>query len=280
MVNGQEYMGDWGNLMLHRNAATLVIRKLYTPDSMAQTAESRFIYGWFCRFDIYASMMAGHFAQLDRLWSSRNRDYQQLEATYNPQNILDVIEAAVASLRDLAMDATALVARRVENGGKPDPEIESRSVLLRKQYAKWWADLDPVILHGAEEVPRPVGSSEEDEPFLPSKIYTGPRSAVNYLLLDYYGLKVLMNFQLPVTCEVEAIPTEHENPHDSGFLSIKCCQIIAALQSVGSEPYVLLPTQAQLALVALWLPPVPHYRTWLKKQLAKVEDLGYVLHII
>ena len=277
--NDQEYMGDWGNLMQHRNAATLVIRTLYTPDSMAQTPENRFIYGWFSRFDIYASMMAGHFAQLDRLWSRRNRDYQQLEAIHFPHNIVSVVEAAAASLRDLAMDASALVARRAENGGRSDPEIERHSILLRKQYAKWWVGLDPEILREAEEVLRPVGSGEEDEPFLPSKIYTGPRSVVNYMLLDYYALKILMNFQLPVTHEVEAIPTEDENPHDSGSLSIKCCQIVAALQGVGSEPYVLLPAQGQLALIALWLPPVPHHRTWLKKQLAKIEELGYVSYI-
>ncbi|KAF8457780.1 hypothetical protein BGX38DRAFT_1085975 [Terfezia claveryi] len=276
LASFEEYMGDWGNLMQHRNAATSVIRKLHTPESMAQTPENRLIFGWLSRFDIYASMMAGHLAQLDRLWSIRNREYQELEAMQDPGNVVLVVEAATASLRDLAMNASALVAKRSQNGGLPDPEVESQSLMLRKQYAAWWAELNPMILLEAEEVSRPPGATEEDEPFLPARAYTGPRMAVNYLLLDYYALKILMNFQLPIALEAEPIANDDENPHDSGSLAIKCCKILSALQGPGSKPYVLLPTQAQLALIALWLPTAPHHRAWLKKQLAKMEELGYI----
>lgn len=276
LASFEEYMGDWGNLMQHRNAATRVIRKLHTPESMAQTPENRLIYGWLSRFDIYASMMAGHLAQLDRLWSIRNREYQELEAMQDPANVVLGVEAAAASLRDLAMNASSLVAKRSQNGGLPDPEVESQSLMLRKQYAAWWAELNPMILLEAEEVSRPPGATEEDEPFLPSRAYTGPRMAVNYLLLDYYALKILMNFQLPIALEAEPITNDDENPHDSSSLAIKCCKILSAMQGPGSKPYVLLPTQAQLALIALWLPPAPHHRAWLKRQLAKMEELGYI----
>lgn len=262
--------------MQHRNAATRVIRKLHTPESMAQTPENRLIYGWLSRFDIYASMMAGHLAQLDRAWNTRNREYQELEVAQDSCNIVIKVEAAMASLRDLAMDASVLVARRSENGGLSDPEIESQSLMLRKQFEKWWTDLDPIMLREAEVVPRPAGSTEEDEPFLPSIVYTGPRSAVNYMLLDYYGLRILMNFQLPITSEADTLHDDAHNHHELGSLAIKCCRILAAMQGPGSKPYVLLPTQAQLALIALWLPLVPHHRAWLKRQLAKMEEMGYV----
>lgn len=272
-------MGDWGNLVQHRNAATRVIRELHTPESMAQTPENRLIFSWLSRFDIYASMMAGHLAQLDRLWSTRNREYQELEAMQDPTSVVPVVEAAIAALRNIAMNASALVAKRSQNRGLPDPEVESQSLMLRKQYADWWAELDPIVLLEAEEVPRPPGATEEDEPFLPYRVYSGPREAVNYLLLDYYALKILMNYQLPIALGAEPITDDDENPHDSGSLAIKCCKILSAMQGPGSKPYVLLPTQAQLALIALWLPPVPHHRAWLKKQLAKIEELGYALKI-
>ncbi|KAF8429540.1 hypothetical protein EV426DRAFT_125068 [Tirmania nivea] len=276
LASFEEYMGDWGNLMQHRNAATRVIRKLHTPESMAQTPENRLIFGWLSRFDIYASMMAGHLAQLEKSWSIRSREYQELEAMQDSNNIVLVVEAATALLRDLAMNASFLVAKRSQNGGLSDPEIESQSLMLRKQYADWWAELNPIILLEAEEVPRPPGATEEDEPFLPSRAYTGLRMAVNYLLLDYYALKILMNFQLPIALEAESITDDEENPHDSGSLAVKCCKILSAMQGPSSKPYILLPTQAQLALIALWLPPVPHHRAWLRKQLAKMEELGYI----
>ncbi|KAF8464047.1 hypothetical protein BDZ91DRAFT_660718 [Kalaharituber pfeilii] len=267
LASYEEYMGDWGNLMQHRNAATEIISYLYTPETMAQTPERRFVYGWLGRFDIFAAMMAGHSATLDRAWSAVNRDYKQLEVIQNPGNIVKKVEFAAASLRDLAMEASILVAKRT--AGLPEIEFEKESTILRSLFNQWWTDLDPEILEGAEEVPA-FTINPEDEPFLPAKVYTGTRSAVNYMLLDYYGLKMLMNQQLALASEIGIVDS------DLNKLAITCCKIIAAIQVPGSPPAALLPTHAQLALIALWLPPTPVYRQWIRKQLAKMEQLGYI----
>ena len=262
-------MGDWGNLVQHRNAATEIMGQLYSPESMAQTAENRLVYSWLCRFDIYASMMAGHLAALDSTWSRKNEEALRLETMRNPEDVSVKVEHAISQLRKLAMDISFLVAQRAQ-GVLSQSQVDEQVIGLRRLLTDWYTGLDPSITNDPEEVSAPLGNIA-DEPFLPAKVYKGDRSAFSYLLLDYYALKMLMNQQLT------AVTDYHKVEGECTSLAIDCCRIISGIQEPGSPPSVLLPTQAQLALIALWVPPYEPYRVWLKRQMGSLEQMGYVI---
>ncbi|KAI5783894.1 hypothetical protein DFH27DRAFT_615740 [Peziza echinospora] len=269
LASFEEYLGDWRNLMQHHVAAASIIKDIFTPESMTHTSERRIIYTWFSRFDIYAAMMAGHSTTLDRSWSKLNRDFYERDAQQNPHDLHKKIEYNIAKLRDLAMDMTLLIAGRAQCTISLT-ELGRDAIILRDRYIAWWKELDPILLENPDPVPA-HGSGGAEDPFLPAYIYNGARWGVNLMLLDYYGLTMLMSHHMPTG--MEEIPGAKVDVHEA---ALAASRILSAIQASDAPPGALLPTQATVALVALWLPQNDVYQAWARKQLATIEQQGYI----
>ena len=256
--------------MQHQNAAASIMKDIFTPESMTHTSERRIIYNWFSRFDIYAAMMAGHSTTLDRTWSAINRAYYERDALQNPNDLQKKIEYNMAKLRDLAMDMTLLIAGRAQCTISL-PELGRDALILRDRYIAWWRELDPVLLENPEPVSAPAMGSDE-EPFLPACMYKGARWDVNLMLLDYYGLTMLMSHHMPAG--MTQIPDTNLDVQEA---AIAASRLLSAIQASTAPKDSLLPTQATVALIALWLPQNSAYQAWAQKQLATIEQLGYAI---
>lgn len=250
--------------MDHRNAATSLLEYHYTPDTMAATADLRIVYNWFTRFDIFAAMMAGHQTTLSRQWCDRNREACREIMLNKPGDVTAILDHALATLRSLAMECSILTAKKTQ-GVINIEEFEVEAEKLRNMCQNWFENLDPILFQEVEEVPR--NPLEPDHPFLPTPVYKGLRWPVNFLLLDYYGLRMMMRHQLQISADAGTDSVLAD-------LAVSVCKVLAAIQGPDAPHGALLAAQAALGLCALWLPPNPTYRFWIQRQLASIEQMG------
>lgn len=265
----QEYLGDWMNLMEHRNAATKILTALWTPETMSETPQRRMVFNWFAHFDVLVAMMAGHRTTVDSQWSDFNRRAVHRETEANPDNISLKVENASCEFRDLAMDVSVLTAKRSQ-GLIIMEDFLNESARLLQACKSWFESLDPAIMSGAEKVLKKASTYAEDDcPFEPATIYKGNKWAVNFLVCDYYGLIIILKHQIALT--------NGTGPEVSlQDLAIEICKVLAAVEVYPDAPSgALLAAQAPLGLSALWIPNNKRYRRWIQKQLAKIEQMGY-----
>ncbi|CUS09146.1 unnamed protein product [Tuber aestivum] len=270
LASFEEYLGDWMNLMEHRNAATKILTALWTPETMSETPQRRMVFNWFAHFDVLVAMMAGHRTTVDSQWTDFNRQAVHREAEANPDNISLKVENASCEFRDLAMDISILTAKRSQ-GLIIMEDFLIESARLLQACKSWFESLDPIIMSGAEKVLKKASTCVEDDcPFEPATIYKGNKWAVNFLVCDYYGLIIMLKHQIALT--------NGTGPEVSlQDLAIKICNVLAAVEVYPDAPSgALLAAQAPLGLSALWIPNNKRYRRWIQKQLAKIEQMGFV----
>ncbi|RPA87502.1 hypothetical protein BJ508DRAFT_320515 [Ascobolus immersus RN42] len=270
LASFEEYLGDWGNLMQHRNAAANVILTLYTPETLAQTAEGRLVYTWFSRLDLYAAMMAGRATTLSIDWSEANRAHLQMEADKNPHCLELKADLAHARLRDLAFSVADLTALKAKNRLSPQ-QLEEEGRKLQEGLQNWYKvlELDHTLMMSRTTVTKQPLEADNYCPFLPVDIFVGGAFTTNMLMCDYYGLMLMLAHQMPASHEgVEKILSEY---------AMKICGIIGGMDVYQQNAAGwLLTVEASIALASIWVPPKPEYRAWIRKQLAQIEATGYI----
>ncbi|KAI5813909.1 hypothetical protein BZA77DRAFT_334687 [Pyronema omphalodes] len=313
----EEYLGDWASLQEHRNAASSIIKTLYTPETMAESFELRMVFNWFIHFDLLCAMMAAHRATTSPEWCLAASAAVMKQHLANPSDLRLKIEKAAGDFRDITLQVSMMTARRLE-GGTTLEEFERDFMQCLQTVTGWFEGLDKEILEGAERIQWPAkdreeGGRQEDCPFQLAPLYTGIRWAVNFLLMDYYGLIIVLKTQIAITSAesgamaasaaandpssttaVSTPATTSSGASSSGIsvaaatqeglasagladLAVKICRLLAAIEAYPHTPAgALLSAQAPIGLAAMWIPDAPGYRSWLQKQLAKAERMGFV----
>jgi hypothetical protein len=252
--------------MEHRNAASKIIHSLWTPETMAETPESRSIQAWFAHFDLIAAMMAGHDVTMDGKWLDTSLQTIKKIHDENPCNIQLKLEIATSSLRSVATKVAIVTAKRTQ-GRLTIEDFKQMSKDMLEDCYKWYNQLDPALMKEHETLslaPAP------DCPFKPSPLYTGARWPINFMIGDYYGIIIVLKHQIALT------NGGGMNPELVDY-SIKICKILAAIEAYADTPAgALLAAQAPIGLAALWIPDTGGYRCWMQKQLAKNEQMGWV----
>ena len=271
----QEYLGDWASLMDHRNAASQIIKTQWTPTTITETCKLRMVFNWFVHFDLICAMMAGHKATITPEWSEICREAVFKRLKENPGNILLKIENAAGDFREITVKVSTMTAKRAQ--GEMSAEDFKRDFPETLQSCHdWWASLDPDILEGAELIALPtsdIADPDDASPFTPAPLYTGNRWAVNFLILDYYGLLIVLKQQVALTIGIESQPDLDDSLAE---YAIKICELLTAIEAYPHTPAgALLSAQAPIGLAALRLPDLPNYRQWMQRQLAKAEKMGY-----
>lgn len=266
--------------MEHRNAASKIIMAQWTPTTIAETCELRMVFNWFVHFDLLCAMMGGHRATVTPEWSEGCREAVFGRLKENPGDIRLKIENAAGEFRDITLKVSTMTAKRAQGEMSAEDFKRDFPETLQNCY-DWRTSLDPDILKEAEQVALPAsgtGNPDDVYPFKPAPLYTGSRWTVNFLLLDYYGLLIVLKHQVALTSGIESQPDLDESLVE---YAIKICELLTAIEAYPHTPAgALLSAQAPLGLAALRLPDLPNYREWMQRQLAKAEKMGYCLRCL
>jgi hypothetical protein len=170
---------------------------------MSETFELRMVFNWFIHFDLLCAMMAAHRATTSPEWCLAASAAVMKQHLANPSDLRLKIEKAAGDFRDITLEVSMMTARRLE-GGTTLEEFERDFMQCLSNVMGWFEGLDKEILEGAERIQWPAkdreeGGRQEDCPFQLAPLYTGIRWAVNFLLMDYYGLVIVLKTQIAIT---------------------------------------------------------------------------------
>jgi hypothetical protein len=264
LASFEEYLGDWASLMEHRNGASKIIQQVWNPTTMAATVELRVVFNWFGHFDLIAAMMAGHKATVTAEWQDKNHEAVIRLLQENPDSVALKLDRIGCQLRDLALQISMMTAGRAQ-GTLSIEEFGIFSQEMLQKLHDWYNSFVPEFLRGAEIV-----QAAEGCPFKPAPIYKNDKWMVNFLVLDYYGLVIVLNHQIALT---NGGP-QSQDPSLADY-AIKIAEILAALEAYPqTKAGALLAAQAPIGLAAMWLPNGPNYWQWMQRQLAKIEKMG------
>lgn len=267
----QEFLGDWVNLLGHQRASYEILIKLFTPETVTATEMSRVVFGWYSRFDVFAGIMAAQETVLGREWLYSLHQYHLSKSQMEPDNIDHKVEAKIAETRLLGVDLASLFAQ-LSNGNVTREAFLHRNAALTQQIAAWGTTIDPMLQDSKYRVNSFEGTSTVESSLFANSynpnIYKGPIWSMNYAVVDWWAVDMMHRYQ---TSQALQVPP----PEECFKLAMKTCQVYEAIQQYPDRPPgALLPLQASLAMLALFLPSTPPYTIWLRRTFAQMESMG------
>ena len=268
----QEYLGDWVNLLEHQRGAYEMLQELYTTDTIMQSETSRKILAWYSRFDLFAGLMGRNEMILGRDWFLACESYHKVMASRYPDNIDYRIGYHVAGSRVLAMDMAQMFAK-VPKGVMSMEDFRIENETLSQRIRDRGRSLDPFLAQKQYLIMSFEGAPPRDpdsivDPYEPGLLYQGPMWPLNYMMIDWMAVDAMHRNQ---TAQILQQPP----PADIVRLALKQCQLLEAIDMwPGSPAGAILPAQASLGLVCLFLPRDEKHTTWCRRKLAKFESQG------
>jgi hypothetical protein len=265
-------LGDWVNLMGHQKAACEMIKELYTPETICQSDMHRKMFSWYVRFDLFAGFMAGNDLVLGNEWFTSHCNYVKQLSISEPGNIDWRLEALYAEHRILGVEMAQLLAKLPRQEITVQDFIRENEILSEKITA-WQTEVSTLrsyteyfVLEFKDQ--RPLGPDDIVNPYEPGKLFTGPLFPANYMMVDYLAMEVMHKYQT-------AMALQQPPPAELTELSLAQCQILEALDLYPESPLgAILPTQASLGLICLFVPRDEKHISWCRKRLAKMESHG------
>ncbi|KAL7627559.1 hypothetical protein AAE478_001752 [Parahypoxylon ruwenzoriense] len=270
----EEYLGDWVNLMGHQKAAFEILTRLYTPQTIMNSATSRMVLTWYVRFDVFVGMMGGFETNLPREWFSAAVEFCQKQIEKDPRNIGMKTEIHASALRLISRDMSVLYAK----GGRG--EISGADFVIQHDHIthrlyQWRANLDPALVDPSflvTDVKYKIPLDEDDivDPYKSGYLYNFPLFSTTVLTAEWHSILVMHKSQ-------EAFALQQKPSDELRGLAYAICEIFEAVQLWPSAPNgALIPIQACLAIAALFLPRDTKHHMWLRRKYALLESLGYV----
>ena len=252
-----------------------MIKELYTPETITATDVHRKMFSWYSRFELFTGFMTGNAVVLTKDWfEAHERSTGELVAA-SPDNIPVRIESLSARHRILAVDLALLLAK-VQKGEMSVPDFNANNQLLAERISIWSAEVLSLRSHTQYlvmdfEGSPPVDPEDIVDPYEPGKLFTEPLFAANYMMIDVLSMQVLHKYQT-------AMVLQQPPPPELTEMSMAQCRVIEAIEMwSGSPTGSILPTQAGLGFLCLFMPKEDRYITWCRKKLAKLENFGYGL---
>lgn len=268
-------LGDWVNLMGHQKAAYELLTRLYTPETIIQSALLRKVLLWYTRFDMFIGFQSGGDAILGREWYVTVYDYYKEEARKDPDNLPLKYEERFAFTRLVAKEQSNLFSRKAK-GLLTDAEFMEELPRLAEIVSTMDKNIDPVLMDPDEMVTTLVGEPEPEDivnPYEPKAIWGGSRWASNFLLIDQYAIIFMFHVQVSMAMRTPPDPALTEK-------ALRTAQIFEAVcEYPKGPPGAILEAQACLAIATFFLPKDPKTTMWLRRSFAKIENAGYVFSL-
>lgn len=268
----QEYLGDWVNLLGHQKAAYEMMLKLYTPQTIMQTETRRKILAWYSRFDLFVGLMAGNQTVLGAEWFMAQYSHCEEMLRQDPDNSDRKIERYAAYQGVIAMDMAVLFAK-LPRGEITIPDFLRENELISQKIAIWKTGIDELMSNTKHVVMSFTGAPPPDpndivDPYVPGFLLNGPLWSVNFMRMDWYAINAMHMYQTAVMLQQPLSP-------DLEQIAKEQCRLLEAIEYwPGGPAGALLPAQASLGLVCLFLPRDERHTSWCRKKLAKVESMG------
>lgn len=267
-------MGDWKILIGHQKAAQQILTDLFTPQTILQDETRRRIISWYIRFDLFAATIAGGQTLLGRDWYAAQTDFYTRQAQARPDDLGARFEDFFASTRLLATDVTSLIAGRmagtigddhfVNEVNRLDGQITSFGGLLESAFTE-----PSYFIKSLPSAPPPSDSDISDFRD-PNFLYGGDLFTMNYVLLDFWAIKLNFKHQLMLVQGLKPGP-------ELTAIALKKSKMFEALQySDQLPPGGILGCQASHGLASLFLPRDRKHTMWARRNFALIEQNGYV----
>ena len=272
---GQEFLGDWINLLGHQKAAYEILTELYTPTSIMADPMARIILGWYMRFDVFAGLMGGFETVLSREWFSYAQEFFQHQVTNEPDVLDWKIESAIAQHRLVATDMSLLFARKGKDE-LSDEQFLVENAIIARRIEEWRSKMDPALQDPRYLVTdfsgaRPLDPEDIVNPYIPGVIYSGPLWVMNIAIIDWYAIDMMHKYQTALTMQT------HPSA-DLGMKAYASCQLFEAVEFwPQSPPGTVIACQASLGIACLFLPRDETHSMWARRKLATIESNGQVL---
>ncbi|KAI5868565.1 hypothetical protein GGS23DRAFT_37069 [Durotheca rogersii] len=270
----EEYLGDWVNLMGHQRAAYDILTRLFTPETILNSATTRIILTWYIRFDVFVGMMGGFETNLPREWFSAAVQFCRDRLVREPSNLKMKIELHASDLRLISRDMSILYAR----GGRGElsgADFAAEHGYITHRLYEWRAKLDPALTDQTYLITdfkhrAPVAEDDIVDPYKPGYLYDFPLFSMTVLTAEWHSILVMHKSQ-------EAFALQQKPSDELRGLAFAICEIFETVEFFPSAPSsALIPIQACLAIAALFLPRDTRYNMWLRRKYAVLESLGYV----
>jgi hypothetical protein len=260
--------------MGHQKAAFEMLRELYTPETVMQTETSRKILAWYSRFDVFASLMSGNEPALKKSWFVAAADWYAQMSAENPDDIDLKLEALFARHKIIGAEMAELLGK-LPKGEISMADFMHQNELLGQSIENGRHEADPLLEMSEHKVYSFEGAPPRDpedivDPYKPGELLKGPIFSANYLMMDWHAIEGMHKYQT-------SLIMQQPPPPDLVRISLEQCRMLEQIEFwPGSPPGALLPCQASLALICLFLPKEEPYNMWCRRKLAKIESCGYV----
>ena len=261
------------NLFGHQRAAGEMLLELFDPTTVVQDDCSRMCYVWYARFDVFVGMMAGNEPTLGPEWFRYNAQWYMQAAQEHPNDLRIQVESYFATHRLIAVEMALL------NSKLPKGEILIEDYLremagLRERVLAARKTIDSLRQHKEYQVqtldnPQPRSPDSIVEPYIPGRLMKGVLFPVNLMLIDWCAMNSMLSYQSAMVLQ---------QPPPSGDLIRSAMEQIRTVDDIdnwsGSGAAAIVPLQASVGLVSLFLPREERYTMWCRRKLAKIECHG------
>ena len=272
LINEQEFLGDWVNLLGHQRAAYQILTDLFTPQTITQDETRRKIIAWYIRFDLFAGIMAGGATSLDREWFASCHEFYRRQARDRPEDLGARFEEYFATSRLLATDVTLLLATKSKHEAS-DEQFASQSRELIGQYERFRHMLETTFSTASNYIksfPRAPSPNDVDITDFrdPNFLYGGELFTMNYILIDFWSIELMFKHQL-------ATAQQQQPPAELIELALNQCKMFEAIEYCDQgSPGALLACQASLGIASLFLPKTKRYIDWCRRKFTLIEQMG------
>ena len=270
--NGQEYLGDWVNLMNHQKAALALITTLYTPEKMCTHESLRKVLQWYARFDIFVGILSGAATQMGREWFVKQAEFYQKQCEEHPDGLEWIYEERYAWTRVTGYDLRTFMRKRAA-GEMDDEEFHRELKVYDNLVGNLYSTINPLLLDASKRIPdisegRTRSPDDIIDPYEPNLLFGEELYDTNMVMHDTTGFELLYR-------NLVGVATGEFDHAAIRETCLRQCQLYeAATLYSGSPPGIRFSMQAGLALSVLFLRASEQEIWWARRAFAQIETNG------
>lgn len=267
----EEYLGDWVNLLGHKNAAFEIFINMFPHQTCMQTPMGRMICNWFSRFDSFVAIMGGFPPSMPREHFDQMILYHASQIEAFEDNLRWKIALRSARLRQMGWDMALLYARASRGQILPQVFNEAHDKLTH-DLLEWRTTWDPALTdpkYLVKDFPRTEPDPDDIvNPYKPGTLYHNPLLNSTVIAAEWISIMIVHKTQSTNTPPEVLIP-------DLTKRAYEVCQYYETMEFWAHRPNgLMLLLQAAIQMAILFLPQDSKHQMWARRKFALTEPMG------
>lgn len=258
--------------MGHQKAAFEILVKLFTPQTVMNTALGRACLRWYFRFDNMIALFGGFPTTVSRSWITAMTSFYNTQAISYPHDLRWKLDVRQVQFLQLTYDMALLYAKG-SRGQTTADEFQSQHSEIERKLQSWKDSWDPNLTDErflVKDFPwrRPLDPDDIVDPYAPGVLYNPPLFNTTVLTAEWKAVCIMHKCQTPgITME--------ELEDEVSSLAYSICQTNEAVQRWPLTPPGTVSALMQcVSLATLFLPQDTRHQTWCRRKFALMEQLG------